>query len=92
MKDEMQENISTQLSWSDFTEEETKRGYELAKPFNSKFRDDSENSMSMFAKWMDKEGFIFSIDDDLTGSTFETVHERDLDAFLAQCMHPKPRP
>ena len=88
MKDEMQEDISTQLSWSCFTEEETKQGYELAKPFNDMFCDDTDNSMSMFAKWMDADGFIFSVDDDLTGSTIETVHERDLAKFLAGWLRP----
>jgi hypothetical protein len=93
--------------WSDLTEKESQSATDLAKPFNDEFHvnpeDDpnygdlmadnriSDNSMSMFAKWKDADGFIFSIDDDLAGSTLETVHERDLAAFMAQCMRPKPR-
>jgi hypothetical protein len=73
-----------QLSWSGFTAEETERGEALCKPFNDRFCDDSENSQSMFARWMDKDGFIFAISDDLTDSTIITVHEKDLEAFSAK--------
>jgi hypothetical protein len=95
MSDEVKE-----VSWLQFTEEERTRGYELAKPFNDKFHvnpnDDpnygnlmadnriSDHSMSMFARWADKDGFIFSVDDDLTGTTLEVVHEKDLETFLAE--------
>jgi hypothetical protein len=62
-----------------------KRGDDLAKPFNDMFCDDSDSSMSMFAKWMDQDGFICRVDDDLTGSPIDAVHERNLEAFLAGC-------
>lgn len=87
--DEMKEDLAS--TSSGFTKEEARRARELAEPFNSKFCDDSDHSMTLFAKWMDQDGFIFSVDDDLTGSTIDTVHERDLNAFLAKCMRPKPR-
>jgi hypothetical protein len=72
------------LSWSGFTVEETQKATELAKPFNDLFCDDSENSMSMFARWMDAGGFIFCVDDELTGTTLEVVHEKNLETFLAE--------
>ena len=77
---------NSELSWSGFTEGEATRAAELAKPFNDMFYDenDSEISTSMFAKWMDKDGFIFAINDDFTDSTREIVHERDLEKFLAE--------
>ena len=74
----------TPLSYSGFTEEESRRAAELAKPFNDRYYDENDdNSMSMFARWMDKDGFIFAVQDDLTGSTMDTVHENDLAKFLA---------
>jgi hypothetical protein len=85
------EEIMETKYWSELTEEESQRATALAKPFNDVFCDDSDNSMSMHGKWMDENGFIFSVDDDLAGSTIDTVHERDLAKFLAQCMRPKPR-
>jgi hypothetical protein len=73
-----------QLSWDGFTEEESRRAAELAQPFNDKYYDEKdENSMSMFAKWMDKDGFIFKTTDDLTGSGIDYVPEKDLATFLA---------
>jgi hypothetical protein len=73
-----------ELSYSGFTAEETERAAELAQPFNDKYNnDDDEISMSMFAKWMDKDGFIFAVIDDFGGTTVDAVHERDLEKFLA---------
>jgi hypothetical protein len=73
-----------ELSCSGFTEEENRRAHELAKAYNDKFNnDDDEISSSMFAKWMDKDEFIFRVNDDFTDSCMETVHEKDLEKFLA---------
>lgn len=87
--DEMKEDLAS--TSSGFTKEEARRARELAEPFNSNFSDDSDHSMTLFAKWMDQGGFIFSVDDDLTGSTLETVHERDLEKFLADWLRPRTR-
>jgi hypothetical protein len=68
-----------EISWSGFTEEEHRRAAELAKPFNDRFYDENDdNSMSMFAESMDKNGFIFAVRDNLTDSILEIVPEKDL--------------
>lgn len=77
--------------WSELTEEESQRAAALAKSFNDAFCDDSDNSISMHGKWMDADGLIFSVDDDLTGSTIDSVHERDLEKFLADWLRPRTR-
>jgi len=71
-----------ELSYSGFTEEEAKRARELAKPFNDIRVEDDENSMSMFAKWMDKNGFVFAVRDNFTDSIREIVPEKYLGKFL----------
>lgn len=67
------------LAASGFTEDETLRARELARPFNEYDDDDPENSMSLSAGWMDANGkFIFQLIDNLTDSTTEIVHENFL--------------
>jgi hypothetical protein len=68
-----------------FTVEETERGAALIKPFNDKFSDDSDHSMTMYATWLTEEGFFYlRVVDDLTDSTRDVIHEKDLPAYLAQ--------
>jgi hypothetical protein len=74
-----------ELSWSGFTEEERKRGLELAQPFNDMFRrPESEISTSMYVECLTKSGFIFKVVDDFTDDCIEIVHEKDLENFMAE--------
>jgi hypothetical protein len=73
-----------ELSWSGFTEEEKTRASELARPFNEKYHDGSDNSLSMHTQGMDENGFIFTVDEDFTDDVLATVHEKDLAAYLAK--------
>lgn len=67
------------------TGEEQKRGDILAKPFNDQYNDDdTEVSQSLRPYSKDENGIIFLVDDDFTGTTIDTVHERDLASFLAE--------
>ncbi len=74
------------LASSGFTDDETRRARDLARPFNEKYNnEDVEVSMSMWAGWMDADGkFIFKVIDDLVDSTREFVHENELTEFLAR--------
>jgi len=74
-----------ELSSFGFTDAESERAAALAAPFNAACCDDTENSMSMCAKWWTSEdGFIFAVADDFTGSTIETVREEDLEEYLGK--------
>lgn len=70
-----------QLSHLGFTSEEKERAEQLAAPFNTKYNTTDDSSMSLAAKWMDKDGFIFALVDDLLGSTIDTVREKDLATY-----------
>ena len=73
------------ISYGTFTREETERAAALAKPFNDVYNDvNDEISQSMFAKWMDKEGFIFAVYDDFGSTVIDIVHEKDLAGFTVK--------
>jgi hypothetical protein len=63
--------------------EELARVTGLMKPYNDKFSDGTDNSSTMYCAWRDASGYVFRVDDDFTGSTMDTIPEKDLAEFIA---------